>query len=214
MKIRLTMMPAWRHQSSQELGRSCPARQQHRRRLRSTRPARAPCTQVRRRARGGDPRHVLARLAQRRVVHRHRLRPAEQEACRPRRAGSRAAPRWCRSRSMWRSGLRLMRPCGVRRHVAEVARDIAVRRLVQRDREQHREGVDGERLQYVVDVHLLRARFYQTASTAKGASEPLALAQHERRVAGEVDDRARDSTPQAPASITRSSWCSSAARMS
>jgi hypothetical protein len=43
--------------------------------------------------------------------------------------------------STWRSGLRLMR-----RQVAEMARDIAMRRLVQRDREQHREGVDGDRL--------------------------------------------------------------------
>ena len=37
-------------------------------------------------------------------------------------------------------------PFRVRGHVAEMARDVAMRRLVQRDREQHREGVDGDRL--------------------------------------------------------------------
>ena len=35
--------------------------------------------QIRRRAGGRHPGHVLARLAQCRVVHRHRLRPAEEE---------------------------------------------------------------------------------------------------------------------------------------
>ena len=37
-------------------------------------------------------------------------------------------------------------PLRVRGHVAEMPRHVAVRRLVQRDREQHREGVDGDRL--------------------------------------------------------------------
>ena len=52
----------------------------------------------------------------------------------------------------------------VRGHVAEMARDVAVRGFVQRDREQNRERVDGERLDELVDVdvHLLPREFYQT----------------------------------------------------
>ena len=75
--------------------------------------------------------------------------------------------------SICRTGLRLMRPC-VRGHVLEVPRHVAVGGLVQRDREQYRERVNGQ-----VWATLLRSKsiltfgIYQTRSTAKGASEPL-----------------------------------------
>ena len=163
--------------------------------------------EVRRRARGGHPRHVLARLAQRRVIDRHRLRPAEEELSAGRsrmheRHDDRADQVDVAQRIEADAALR------VRGHVAEVPRHVAVRGLVQRDGEQHRERVDGDRLHELELTSIFGRDFIRRARRANGASEPFPS----RSTRGASPVRSitvLGSTPHEPASMTRSSWCSS-----
>jgi hypothetical protein len=88
---------------------------------------------------------VLARAAQRRIVDRHRLRPAEEELARGEEQDDERHDHRADEIDV-AHGIEADASLRVRSHVAEVPRHVAVRRLVQRDRKQHRKGVDGDRL--------------------------------------------------------------------
>ena len=69
-------------------------------------------------------------------------------------------------------------------HVAEVARDVAVRSLVQRDREEHRERVDRDGLDELGECPSWNGGFYQTQEFLDQARHlfGLVVVQHVARV--------------------------------
>ena len=112
--------------------------------------------EVRTRAGGRDPGHVLPRLSQGGKIHRHRLRPTEEKRTD---AGKRAQ---YQDHARHQDGsdqvdvpqrIEADTALRVRGAIAEVARHVTVRRFVQRDREQYRKSVNRDRLYERADVH-------------------------------------------------------------
>ena len=144
MKTRFTSTPARHAETSRCHAETRPraeslARQQRGASLRDASAQHSAMHQIRARSGGRHPQHVLALgIAQTPKLTGTGLAQPNRNAAETQqeRSGTRIVP----TGSICCSGLRLMRPPELRGHVAEVPRHVAVRRLVQRDREQHRDA--------------------------------------------------------------------------
>ena len=166
--------------------------------------------EIRRRPGRRHPDHVALRVAQVAEVHRHRLRPAEQEAAAARELRQEQQADRDQHRADRIDVLqRIQRdaaqhPGGL---VAEDPGDVAVGGFVQRDREDHRhrlerDGREQRKIHWLSHFTRVRGRRTGSPSAAQRRASPGRLEAEPRRVAaaaahddrrhdGEVDDRRR-----------------------